>query len=271
MWKNSKKIDVAVIQMSSTADKARNIARALSMTEEALCKKTNLVVLPECFWFRGNKNLSELKKDIAESGDGETVRRFSRLARMFKAVIVLGSIHEKINAEKYLYNTSIVLGPTGKRVGKYRKRNLFCATINENRIRESNVFSPGTRGAAVACGRFCLGLAICYDLRFPGIFCQYRNRGCDVMIVPSNFTHETGKDHWEVLLRSRAIENQCYVLAPNQCGVDDKGIRAYGNSMIVDPWGRVVVRASATKEEILLATIDKRVILEVRKKISPEF
>lgn len=267
MWKSKKTIKVAVIQLFASQNKEANVSRAERLTQQAIQKGAELIVLPECFYFRGELKAKKLYETIAETVDGGVSKLFCEVARKSKVAIVMGSIYEKIKGKNKFFNTSIFIDSTGKRIGVYRKKNLFSAKLRRSDIREADIFIPGKRTKIVQYGRFLFGAAICYDLRFSEMFRFYQKKGCDVVVVPSNFTYETGKDHWEMLLRARAIENQCYILAPNQYGTDSQGMRAYGNSMIVDPWGKILARASTTKEGIIFATLDKRVILNVRKRL----
>jgi predicted amidohydrolase len=264
MWKT--KIKTALVQMAASDRKDDNIRRAVSLVEKAAVQGAAVVVLPECFTFRGKAALKEIRNDIAESLDGQTVKAFQALAKKLKIFLLLGSIYERVPGESRAYNTAVFLGPDGKRKAFYRKRNLFEARIGATTIRERDIFLPGKKYTTIDFQGAKAGIGICYDVRFPEVFRIYSKRKCDIIILPSNFTYETGKSHWEILLRARAIENRCYVLAPNQCGKDNKGVRAYGNSMIIDPWGRVVARASTTKQEIIFATLDQQVVLETRNK-----
>lgn len=266
MWKT--KIKIALIQMSASKNKEDNIRRTVKMVKKAADGGAEMILLPECFYFRGEIEKGELRKNIAEHINGATVKMFQGIAKERGIFIVLGSIYEKTAKEKKLYNTAVFIGPDGKRIASYRKKNLFCAKIGRRRIREEDFFSPGKKIKIIRVGDFFIGAAICYDLRFPEMFRSYAKKGCDMIVVPSNFTYETGKAHWEILLRARAVENKCYVLAPNQSGVDSRGVKAYGNSMVVDPWGNIVARAGTKKQEIVFATIDKRVILEVKKRMN---
>ena len=167
--------------------------------------------------------------------------------------------------KKYI---TLLIRPDGKLAGIYRKNNLFAARFEKKKIQEADIFDTGKRINVAEGEGFRIGTAICYDLRFSEVFSRYRRKGCDIITVPSNFTYKTGKDHWEILLRARAIENKCYILAPNQVGIDSNRVRAYGNSMIVDPWGRILARAGDNQEEIVFADIDKKEI-ETTRKILP--
>ncbi|MDB4816693.1 carbon-nitrogen hydrolase family protein, partial [bacterium] len=150
-----------------------------------------------------------------------------------------GSIYERCNTSKKIYNTSVVINSKGRIICKYRKINLFKALIGNLVIDESSTFENGRNPVVCQINNWKIGLSICYDLRFPELYRNYFNQAVDIIVVPSSFTYSTGRLHWEVLLRARAIENYCYVLAPNKYGIDGNGAETYGHSMIVDPYGKV--------------------------------
>ena len=170
-----------------------------------------------------------------------------------------------VSGKKKAYNAAVMVNARGEISGKYRKINLFEAQVNGRTIREEKNFLPGKRLFAARVKEFQAGISICYDLRFMELYQQYRRQGCQVFVVPSAFTQKTGRAHWEVLARSRAIENLSYLIGPNQVGTDERGITAYGNSLIVSPWGEVLARASSDKEEIIYAELNMEEIRRVRK------
>lgn len=259
---------VAVIQLNAQADKAKNIDKALLLTGQAIRKKAELIVLPEAFSYRGPFNHNALLR-IAEQIPGETINPFLSLAKRKKAFILLGSICEKSRQKNKAYNTSVLVDDKGQIAAKYRKIHLFNAIIGKKKAKESQWFLSGKGLASANVKGFKIGMSICYDLRFPAMYQKYSKEGCCIFVVPSSFTKKTGKAHWEILLRARAIENFCYVLAPNQTGIDGRGIASFGNSMIIDPWGDVLARASAGKEEIIYANIykEKKGILKWKKRL----
>ncbi|MBU4334897.1 MAG: carbon-nitrogen hydrolase family protein, partial [Candidatus Omnitrophica bacterium] len=185
-------------------------------------------------------------------------------AKKNKVSILAGSLYEKIQSSKKVYNTSVLIGSDGKVSAKYRKINLFDANVDGKRIRESKHFAAGTKTALANVHGIKVGLSICFDLRYPELYRKYSLEGAEILCVPSAFTMTTGKAHWEMLLRARAIENKCFVLAPNQTGENSQGVLCYGNSMIVDPWGQILARASNNKEEIIYADINKEKVLQVK-------
>ena len=149
--------------------------------------------------------------------------------------------------------------------GKYRKMNLFEVNLGTRTIRESKNFIPGKKPVTFSVQECSAGASLCYDLRFPEIYQAYRRKGCQLLVIPSAFTQKTGRSHWEILARARAIENLCYVVGPNQVGTDERGITAYGNSLIISPWGEILARGSDTREEILYADISLAEVKRVRK------
>ncbi len=258
---------VALVQMNSGADKNENIRRALNFVEQA-CRRqagAEFVLLPEIFHYRGPAKKEELLKRIAEEIPGESSAPFLELARKEGVFILLGSIYEKYSRRKQIFNTSILIDDRGKITGRYRKQNLFAARLSNTAIDERKTLSAGTKAVLAQVGPLTVGLSICYDLRFPAFYQSYAQKGAQVFLIPSGFTRTTGEAHWEVLLRARAIENLSYVLAPNQCGSGAHGVPSFGNSMIIDPWGKILARAGGEHEEIIYAELDRRQVEEKRK------
>jgi predicted amidohydrolase len=255
----------AVIQLRAGDSKERNISKALSLVKCAVARKAKFILLPEAFHFRGKINPRRGYADIAEEIPGPSLKPFMQFAKDSKVNILAGSVCERIPGSQKVYNTSVLVNERGRIVAKYRKSHLFDATIGKVRVRESQHVTAGKNPVMATIGAWKMGLSICYDLRFADFYGSYRNKKADILCVPSAFTRMTGRAHWEVLLRARAIEGVCYVLAPNQIGKDAKGVVSYGNSMIVDPWGMVLARASGDREEIIFADLDKRVLRDKRK------
>jgi predicted amidohydrolase len=258
-------MNVAVIQLKASADKQKNIQKALDLTREAVAGKAEFILLPEMFHYRGKANPRRGYRDVAENIPGESLRPFLEEARRNKVNILAGSICEKIPGSPKVFNTSVLIDTRGRIAARYRKNHLFDATIDGKKTGESGFFRAGNERAMTRIGPWKIGLSICYDLRFPELYRAYASRGAHILCVPSAFTRTTGQAHWEILLRARAVENICYVLAPNQTGSDGKGIASYGNSMIIDPWGKILARASGSREEILFATLGQRIIGERKK------
>ncbi len=255
----------AVIQLNATGDKERNVQRALKLVRKAKARGAEFILLPEAFHFRGKVDPRRGYQDVAENIPGESLKPFMAEARKGKVNILAGSICEKISGDKRTSNTSVMIDTRGNIVAQYRKIHLFNAAIGKKKVNESQFFRPGRKKVMAKVGEWNMGLSICYDLRFPELYRTYAQQGAHILCVPSAFTKVTGQAHWETLLRARAIENLCYVLAPNQTGKDGKGIAGYGNSMIIDPWGRILARASDDREEVIFAQLDKKLIRGRRK------
>ncbi|MCG8584515.1 MAG: carbon-nitrogen hydrolase family protein [Pirellulales bacterium] len=255
----------AAVQMNSGEDKAANVAVASRLIEEAAAAGAKLIVLPELFNCLGR---FESIVAASETIPGPTIEAVSQLARGLSVTIVAGSIAEQTGTPNKAYNTSVILSPTGDLVAKYRKIHLFDVSIDEGpRTTESNWILPGEEVSSVESSCGLLGQTICYDLRFAELYRQLASRRAEVILVPAAFTKKTGEAHWRTLLRARAIENQAYVIAPNQFGANTAGIDTYGHSMIVDPWGEVLAEADGAEEQVVIATIDLARVERVRKQI----
>lgn len=251
---------IALIQMNSDERKELNLDRAEEMIREASLSRPDIVALPECFNF-----LASEKETLAtaETIPGPTINRFSLLSQKYGFFLLAGSIAERTSNPERYRNTSVLIGPDGTLKATYSKIHLFDISIpGEVTNRESSYVIPGDSTVVVGTPLGKLGLSICYDLRFPELFRALALQGAQVIFAPSAFSAFTGKDHWEPLLRARAIENQVYVSAPAQCGWH-QGKRCYGNSMIVDPWGTVVARAS-DRESVIFADIDLGYLEQIR-------
>jgi predicted amidohydrolase len=243
----------AAVQLSSGADKGANIARAVELTKQAIQHGPQLIVLPETFDYRGDCADPD---SLSEEIPGESLHPLMELAGQHRVWIVAGSIHEKEAGLTKPYNTSVLIDSCGTITAKYRKVHLFDTSIGGKSISESSCYTPGKKGAVSSIDGIKVGLSICYDVRFPELYREYSANGVELITIPSSFTTPTGEAHWEVLVRARAIENQCFVVAPNQSGVGSGSIPTYGNSMIVDPWGRILARASEHNEEVICADLD---------------
>ncbi|MDB4794810.1 carbon-nitrogen hydrolase family protein [bacterium] len=230
---------IALIQLNTGNNINKNIVNACSMVKESIEKGADFILLPELFNFRDSVTVEYLYNNIAESVPGKSLLPLMDMAKEFNVNILAGSIYERCNTSKKIYNTSVVINNKGRIICKYRKINLFKALIGNLVIDESSTFENGRNPVVCQINNWKIGLSICYDLRFPELYRNYFNQAVDIIVVPSSFTYSTGRLHWEVLLRARAIENYCYVLAPNQYGIDGNGAETYGHSMIVDPYGKV--------------------------------
>ena len=258
----------AVIQINAGSNKERNIKKAVTFVRRAAQNNAKFILLPEAFNFRGKVNAQKGHKGIAENFPGPSTRPLMEAAKELRVFILAGSICERIAHKKKSFNTSVLIDAHGQIAANYRKIHLFDAVIGKIKLKESQHFCHGRKTVLLKVGPWTMGLSICYDLRFPELYQEYAQAGANVLCVPSAFTKTTGVAHWEVLLRARAIENLCYVLAPNQIGKDGHGVFNYGNSMIIDPWGKILAKASGNKEEIIYAHLDKK-YLKKRREILP--
>jgi predicted amidohydrolase len=232
----------AVIQMTSTDDVAANLAAARTLLESAAAQGAELAALPENFAFLRREGLAV---PCAQGLDGPIVGFLREQARALRMWLVGGTFPEAA-ADGRVHNTCAVVDADGEIQGVYRKIHLFDVDLRESGgglFQESRTIAPGDELVLVDTPFGGVGLSVCYDVRFPELYRALATRGARFLAVPSAFTRETGKDHWEVLLRARAIENQAFVLAPAQCGVHSPERASHGRSLIVDPWGLVLAHA----------------------------
>jgi predicted amidohydrolase len=257
---------VAVVQTCSSDDVATNLRRAEAAIREAADRGSELVALPENFAFMRREGAPF---PCAQGPDGEIVAFLRTMAASCGIWLVGGTFPEAIPDDTRVYNTSVVVAPDGSEVARYRKIHLFDVDLGasgEDSYRESDRFAPG-REVVVATTPFGgIGLSICYDLRFPELYRRHADVGARFIAVPSAFTPQTGKDHWEVLLRARAIECQAFVLAPAQCGRHSPERSSHGRSMIVDPWGRVLAQAD-DRPRVIEANCDLEELERIRAAI----
>jgi deaminated glutathione amidase len=234
----------AAVQLNSTADKARNLEIAEHLVREAAADGATLIALPERWHLLGD---SETLLDGAEELDGPSLSAAREWAHDLGVYLIAGSIAERIEGSDRMHNTSALIDASGEIAAVYRKIHMFDVEVGGVTYRESEHEEPGEEIVLSRVGDVELGLTICYDLRFPELYRILAVRGARVITVPSAFTMATGRDHWEVLLRARAIENQAFILAPNQVGEAPPHYSSYGRSAIVDPWGVVIARAPDTE------------------------
>lgn len=232
---------VGIGQLNTCSDKARNLEVAETFIDTLAADGARLVVLAEFFNFIGPE---ELWPENSESlDDSPTLERLREKARQHRIYIHCGSIMEK--AGDRLHNCSVVLNPDGKRIATYRKIHLFDVQVPGGRsYLESEHISPGSELATYEIDGVTFGMATCYDLRFPEMFRALLDLGAQVIVLPAAFTLMTGRDHWELLLRARAVENLCYVVAANHFGICPPKHHSFGRSMVIDPWGTVIGQAA---------------------------
>jgi predicted amidohydrolase len=271
---------VAAVQLQSTSNEASNLDTAAALIERAAGYGARLAATPENTNFLGPH---EQKVRGAQPLDGPVCSRFAELARRHSMYVLLGSFNEENSQARAqaaagaegpakldrCNNTSVLFGPDGARVAVYRKIHLFDVDVSEEvRFKESATIAPGSEVVTAPTELGTLGLSVCYDLRFAELYAALVKKGAQIITVPSAFTLMTGKDHWYPLLRARAIETQCYVIAPAQSGKhDDRGLRqSYGNSIVIDPWGQVIGSAS-DGPGLALAEVDLERVAKVRGQI----
>lgn len=232
----------AAVQMLASSDKTANLQEASRWVRAAASEGARVVAIPEVFIWRGNK---KDEREAAETIPGPTSQALADLAGEAGIYLVGGSILEAIPRSNKAYNTSLLFGPRGDLLATYRKIHLFDVDL-ENGVtaRESDTRQFGDAVVVAETDLCPMGLTVCYDLRFPELYRQLAFKGAQIVFVPSAFTAYTGKAHWEPLLRARAIENQVYVIAPDQYGRNPQSFDTHGHSMIVDPWGKILAEAT---------------------------
>lgn len=242
------------VQMNSQLDVEANLARVVALVKDACARGAEIVALPENFAFFGPE---DEKREVAEVlGQGRISTTLQALARETGIPIVGGGMPERSHDPMRPYNTSILVDAGGRIAGAYRKIHLFDVDLADGtRVEESAGTSPGAEASVTPILGTKLGMTVCYDLRFPELYRRLSDHGARVVTVPAAFTLTTGKDHWHVLLRARAIENEVYVVAPAQWGAHPRGRRTYGKSLVVDPWGEVIAQAQEG-EGVLVAKLD---------------
>ena len=258
-----RRFSMAVIQLSSTQDPEENLQEIGAFVREAAERGAQTAALPECALYRG----LEMERYAQDVPGGAAVRRLAQLARETGLWLHCGSLYERAPQGGRPYNCTLVIRPDGTLAGKYRKLHPFDVAVpNGPAVRESDQIRPGEEIVTVDAGDLgTWGLSICYDLRFGELYRLMALEGAQVLFVPANFTLNTGRDHWEVLVRARAIENGCYVVAPGQFGPGPE-FPAFGRSMVADPWGNVIARAP-DRPGVILADIDLDYVDEIRRRV----
>lgn len=257
------KFTVAVLQLDSQDDVQKNLDTVVSFIEEAAARGAKLITMPESMNYVGLDNASHAE----EIPGGPTFQLMSEQAKKYGVWLHCGSIYEKNPNDPRPFNSTMVIDPQGNLAAKYHKIHPFDVVIPNGPVnRESERICPGNEIVTVDTGEVGhLGLSICYDMRFAEMYRIMALEGAQILLMPADFTMPTGKDHWETILRTRAIENGCYVIAPAQYGVKPK-FQAYANSLVVDPWGNVIARAS-NHPQVITAEIDLDYLQQVRRQI----
>ena len=256
---------IAALQMVSTTSVERNLDAARTLVERAAGEGAALVVLPEYFCLMGRSDRDKLA--VAETpGDGPIQRMLAEAARQHRVWLVGGTLPLASGEEGRVMNANLVFSPDGEQVARYDKIHLFRYDNGREQYDEGRTLRAGSEPVAFDAAGMRVGLSICYDLRFPELYRALMKPPCDLLCVPSAFTCPTGSAHWEVLLKARAIENQCYVVAAAQGGRHENGRRTFGHSLIVDPWGEVVAMLPEG-EGVVAGEVRRERIAEVRAQL----
>jgi predicted amidohydrolase len=261
-------IVAAACQMRSTDDLAANLATVKRLGDEAGARGANLMVFPECFAFFGRHDGDKMAvaEVLDDARPGPILSALADLATRHRAHVIGGGMPERApGEERRAYNTSVAVGPDGKIAARYRKIHLFDVDVPGGQVhRESDGTVAGSEPVVVPVGERRVGLTVCYDVRFPELYRRLAfDHGADVLTVPAAFTAVTGKAHWHVLLRARAIESQAWVVAAAQYGRHNEKRETFGHSLIIDPWG-VVVGELAEGDGVVTATLDRKAVDDVR-------
>jgi predicted amidohydrolase len=258
-----KKLRLAAVQLVSGPDVAANLAAAGELIAEAVRQGAQLVALPEYFPVIGAADTERVEASEADGG-GPVQDFLAATARRHGIWLVGGSLPMKAGAPGKMRNSCVVYSPAGERVARYDKIHLFAFQKGDEAYDEASFIEAGATPVAIDTPLARIGLSICYDLRFPELYRALgKDKPLDLILVPAAFTETTGRAHWEILLRARAIENQCYVMAIGQGGVHPNGRETHGNSMIIDPWGSILDR-KLKGPGVVIADLDHRVIADVR-------
>lgn len=256
------KITAAAIQFTANEDKKRNIDIVMGHIDKASSQKAELIMLPEVF---NCYTYQEIMVENAETIPGYTTDILAKKAKE-KGIYIIFGIYEKANDNK-AYNSSVAVGPNGNVLDTYSKTHLFDINVPGSiTYLESSHVTPGQKITNVNINNIKCGMAVCYDLRFPELFRTMALNGALMFAMPCAFTHATGRVQWDPLLKARAIENQTFIIAANQIGKNPSGIISHGNSMILDPWGRVVAQA-AKDDNVIIAELDLKTLETIRSEM----
>ena len=256
---------IAALQMVSTPDVARNLDAASLLIEQAAAGGARLLLLPEYFCLMGRHD--DDKRAIAEAvGSGPIQQFLATQARRHALWLIGGTVPLRESSGQRVRNSCLAFAPDGTLAARYDKMHLFAYDNGREQYDEGRVLAAGSLSVALQADALRVGLSICYDLRFPELYRALMQPACDLITVPSAFTYTTGQAHWELLLRARAVENQCYVLAAAQGGQHENGRRTWGHSMIVDPWGEVLAM-QAEGAGVVAATLNNETLAKVRTQL----
>ncbi len=259
-------IQAAVIQLTSGDDIAANIAALDPLIAEAVARGARFIATPENTFYMRREGMAAMQ-DVPMAAHPGIIFAQSA-ARQHRVWLLIGSIRAREAGMDKPYNRSVLIAPDGMIAATYDKMHLFDVTLADGtRYHESSQAVAGDQPVVVDMAGIGLGMSICYDVRFPNLYRTLALRGAHVLAVPSAFTRPTGAAHWHTLLKARAIENGCYVIAPAQCGCHPGGRETYGHSVIIDPWGEVLAEATGDAPQVMMATIDPARVAAVRAQI----
>lgn len=257
---------MAAIQMTSGDDMAANIAALEPLIAAAVAHGAQLVATPENTFYMRREGTAAMADVSMENHAGIACAQAA--AKQHGIWLLIGSIRAREAGMELPFNRSVLLSPTGEIIAAYDKIHLFDVTLpNGQNYRESSQAMAGNSAVSVRAGAATLGMSICYDVRFPALYQALSQQGATLLAVPSAFTRPTGAAHWHTLLKARAIENACYVIAPAQCGTHPGGRETYGHSLIIDPWGDIIVEASHDTPQVIVAEFDAARVEAVRGQI----
>ena len=261
------KLKVGAVQLAACEEVEQNVSAAESLIDEAVSKGAQLVALPET-WQCISEDPQRVLASAQPLEDGSIVQRLKAKARQHQIYLHCGSLNERIAGSSKTYNTTVLLGPTGDELARYRKIHLYDVDLGANqKYEESAAVQGGSETVVTEIGPLTVGLAICYDLRFPELFRELALKGAEVVVMPAAFNEFTGKDHWETLIRARAIENQNYMVCPDIVGgYGTRGKRCYGRTMVVDPWGTVIAQAP-DEPSAIVAEVDTERVAKIRREL----
>lgn len=255
---------IACIQYAASSDWAKDVDTALNMLEDAVDNGATFAVLPEyCAGLWSSEG--QLMVSAFREAEHPVLHAFADFARKHEIELLVGSIGIAADDGRR-FNSSVLLSATGSIAARYDKIHLFDVNLQDQQIRESLAVAPGEQLVVSTVGSIQIGMSVCYDLRFPQIYRRYAQAGASLITIPAAFTKHTGIAHWHTLIRARAIETGCFIVAADQCGCIENGIDLYGHSIIVDPWGRIVAEAG-DGPEVLVASIDLTQVAEARQNI----
>lgn len=260
---------VSALQITSRLDYKENLHTIRRLMNQAKEEGSEAIFLPECFYSMSNGEAATPHTPHSSSGQRENDvhwQNIRQLAVDFQVYLIGGSAATR-GPQGEIYNRSYNFNPQGEDLGTYDKIHLFACDVENVNLNEGRVYTAGNTPQLVSMNDWKVGLGICFDLRFPEMFRQYTRQGAEILSIPAAFTVPTGKAHWHTLLRARAIENQCYVVAAAQVGQHNEKIQTFGHALIIDPWGTILADGGDSGEKVITASLSKDFLRQVRKRM----